>query len=62
MSVILECHLFCEVHVSAFEDPGAAGGIDVDSDLVTELAKECPNLAGIKLTYVSREKFCLAIH
>ena len=33
-------------------DPGAAGGIDLDSDTITELAEECPNLAGVKLTYV----------
>lgn len=33
-------------------DPGASSGIDLDSDLITELAQECPNLAGVKLTYV----------
>ena len=33
-------------------DPGAAGGIDLDSDAITELAMECPNLAGVKLTCV----------
>lgn len=32
------------------EDPGATGGIDLDSDLITELAVECPNLCGVKLT------------
>ena len=33
-------------------DPGAAGGIDLDSDLITDLAESSPNLAGVKLTYV----------
>lgn len=31
-------------------DPGASGGIDLDSDLITDLAKECPNICGVKLT------------
>jgi 4-hydroxy-2-oxoglutarate aldolase len=31
-------------------DPGAAGGIDLDSDIIIELAKECPNIVGCKLT------------
>lgn len=35
-----------------YPDPGASGGIDLDSELITELACECPNLAGVKLTYV----------
>lgn len=35
-----------------WQDPGASGGIDLDSDLITELAKDCPNLCGVKLTYV----------
>lgn len=30
--------------------PGASGGIDLDSDLITELAVECPNICGVKLT------------
>jgi len=34
-------------------DPGASGGIDLDSDLITELAMDSPNLAGVKLTYVT---------
>lgn len=33
-------------------DPGASGGIDLDSDLITEIATECPNTCGVKLTYV----------
>jgi len=32
--------------------PGASGGIDPDSDLITDLARECPNICGVKLTYV----------
>ncbi|RPD66122.1 dihydrodipicolinate synthetase [Lentinus tigrinus ALCF2SS1-7] len=36
--------------VIIYNYPGAAGGIDLDSDLITELAEECPNLAGVKLT------------
>ena len=31
-------------------DPGAAGGIDLDSEIIVDLARECPNLAGVKLT------------
>lgn len=31
-------------------DPGASGGIDLDSDLIAELAAEQPNLIGVKLT------------
>ena len=34
------------------KDPGASGGIDLDSEVITELAQECPNLAGVKLTWV----------
>ncbi|KAF8343885.1 uncharacterized protein EI90DRAFT_3143204 [Cantharellus anzutake] len=30
--------------------PGAAGGIDLESDLIVELAEENPNIIGIKLT------------
>ena len=33
-------------------DPGAAGGIDLDASLIIELALECPNICGVKLTYV----------
>lgn len=33
-------------------DPGASGGIDLDSDLILEIAKESPNTVGVKLTYV----------
>ena len=31
-------------------DPGAAGGINMDSDLIEEMALELPNLCGVKLT------------
>ena len=30
--------------------PGAAGGIDMDSDLIIEIAKEGANICGVKLT------------
>lgn len=33
-------------------DPGASGGIDLDSDLILEIAKGSPNTVGVKLTYV----------
>jgi L-threo-3-deoxy-hexylosonate aldolase len=33
-------------------DPGASGGIDLDSNLITQIAKESPNTVGVKLTYV----------
>ncbi|KAJ3482089.1 hypothetical protein NLI96_g7210 [Meripilus lineatus] len=36
--------------VIIYNYPGASSGIDLDSDLITELAEECPNLAGVKLT------------
>ncbi|KAL1942729.1 hypothetical protein VTO73DRAFT_4969 [Trametes versicolor] len=36
--------------VIIYNYPGASGGIDLDSDLITELATECPNLTGVKLT------------
>lgn len=36
--------------VIIYNYPGASSGIDLDSDLITELAEECPNMAGVKLT------------
>lgn len=36
--------------VMLYNYPGAAGGIDLDSDLVEAIAKEGPNTCGIKLT------------
>ncbi|KAL0960824.1 hypothetical protein HGRIS_005843 [Hohenbuehelia grisea] len=36
--------------VIIYNYPGASGGIDLDSDLITELAIECPNICGVKLT------------
>jgi len=33
-------------------DPGASAGIDLDSNLIIEIAKESPNTVGVKLTYV----------
>ncbi len=41
-----------DTYGSLTADPGASGGIDLDSDLITELATESPNLAGVKLTWV----------
>lgn len=38
------------VPVMIYNYPGASGGIDLDSDLITDLAKECPNICGVKLT------------
>ena len=39
--------------LKAYSDPGASGGIDLDSDLITELATECPSVVGVKLTYAT---------
>ncbi|KAG6823668.1 hypothetical protein H0H92_009490 [Tricholoma furcatifolium] len=36
--------------VKSGSDPGASGGIDLDSDFIVELAAECPNIIGVKLT------------
>ncbi|KAI0748110.1 dihydrodipicolinate synthetase [Daedaleopsis nitida] len=38
------------IPIMIYNYPGAAGGIDLDSDTITELAEECPNLCGVKLT------------
>ncbi|KAI8998647.1 dihydrodipicolinate synthetase [Trametes punicea] len=38
------------IPVIIYNYPGASGGIDLDSDLITELAVESPNIAGVKLT------------
>ncbi|THU88418.1 dihydrodipicolinate synthetase [Dendrothele bispora CBS 962.96] len=38
------------IPVMIYNYPGASGGIDLDSDLITELAFECPNICGVKLT------------
>ncbi|KAI0374877.1 dihydrodipicolinate synthetase [Pilatotrama ljubarskyi] len=38
------------IPVIIYNYPGASGGIDLDSDLITELATESPNIAGVKLT------------
>jgi 4-hydroxy-2-oxoglutarate aldolase len=34
--------------------PGVTGGIDMDSDLICDIAREAPNICGIKLTFVPR--------
>ncbi|KIP12231.1 hypothetical protein PHLGIDRAFT_327433 [Phlebiopsis gigantea 11061_1 CR5-6] len=38
------------IPILLYNYPGASGGIDLDSDLITELAIECPNIVGVKLT------------
>ncbi|KAG1754656.1 hypothetical protein EDB19DRAFT_1626686 [Suillus lakei] len=38
------------IPVMIYNYPGASGGINLDSDLITELAAECPNICGVKLT------------
>ena len=41
-----------QIDKNSFLDPGASAGIDLDSDLIIEIAKESPNTVGVKLTYV----------
>ena len=41
-----------QVAYNLFLDPGASAGIDLDSNLIIEIAKEAPNTVGVKLTYV----------
>lgn len=41
------------------KDPNASGGIDLDSDFIIELAEQCPNICGVKLTYVVLALFLL---
>ncbi|CAK5276165.1 unnamed protein product [Mycena citricolor] len=38
------------IPVMIYNYPGASGGIDLDSDLIVELARDCPNICGVKLT------------
>ncbi|KAI0082608.1 dihydrodipicolinate synthetase [Panus rudis PR-1116 ss-1] len=38
------------IPILMYNFPGSSGGIDLDSELITELATEYPNLVGIKLT------------
>ncbi|KAF8910996.1 hypothetical protein CPB84DRAFT_1743134 [Gymnopilus junonius] len=38
------------IPVLIYNYPGASGGIDLDSDLIIELANNCPNICGVKLT------------
>ncbi|EIM90320.1 dihydrodipicolinate synthetase [Stereum hirsutum FP-91666 SS1] len=38
------------IPIMLYNYPGASGGIDLDSDLITEIATECPNTCGVKLT------------
>jgi 4-hydroxy-2-oxoglutarate aldolase len=46
----LEVQAASPLPVMMYNFPGAAGGIDVDSDLVEEIAREGSNICGIKLT------------
>ncbi|TDL21558.1 dihydrodipicolinate synthetase [Rickenella mellea] len=38
------------IPVIIYNFPGACGGIELDSEIITELATECPNIVGVKLT------------
>lgn len=38
------------IPVMIYNYPGASGGIDLDSNTITELASDCPNICGVKLT------------
>jgi len=38
------------IPVMIYNYPGAAGGIDIDSDTIVEIARENPNICGVKLT------------
>lgn len=38
------------IPVMIYNYPGAAGGLDIDSDTVIEIARENPNICGVKLT------------
>ena len=49
------------IAINICADPGASSGIDLDSDLITELAEECPNTCGVKLTYVNFTSLCALI-
>jgi dihydrodipicolinate synthase/N-acetylneuraminate lyase len=42
------------IPVMIYNFPGAAGGVDMDSDLLEELALEGDNFCGAKLTWVER--------
>jgi 4-hydroxy-2-oxoglutarate aldolase len=36
--------------VILYNFPGVSGGLDIDSDLVVDVARACPNVVGVKLT------------
>jgi len=38
------------IPVMMYNFPGAAGGMDLDSELIVDIAREAPNICGIKLT------------
>jgi len=42
--------IFHDEYLIVILDPGASAGINLDSDLITELAIDCPNICGVKLT------------
>ena len=46
----LDVQVASPIPVMMYNFPGAAGGIDLDSDLVAEIAREGSNICGIKLT------------
>lgn len=45
-----EVALKSPIPVMIYNYPGASSGIDLDSDLIVELAMTCPNICGVKLT------------
>ncbi|KAL1676982.1 hypothetical protein EV122DRAFT_279551 [Schizophyllum commune] len=45
------------IPVIIYNFPGAAGGIDLDSDIITEIGLENPNICGVKLTCGNVGKF-----
>ena len=49
--ILLSRVLAINANFTSPQDPSASGGIDLDSDLIIQLAKECPNICGVKLTY-----------
>ena len=48
---LISLFLTINAKFSSPQDPSASGGIDLDSDLIIQLAKECSNICGVKLTY-----------
>lgn len=46
-------------HRMMYNFPGVSGGIDMDSDMIIDIAKAAPNVCGIKLTYVHVQPGCM---